>query len=55
MQDLNNLNTKKIPNFELTPFKKREVKQLEAYYKQGGKWYKVSEIRTRFSDKKGGK
>lgn len=51
MQDLNNLNTKKIPNFGLTTFKKREVKQLEAYYKQGGKWHKVADL----NKKKGGK
>jgi hypothetical protein len=41
MQDLKNLNTKKVPNFKLSTFKKREVKQLESFYKQGGKWYSL--------------
>lgn len=41
MQSLDNLDKKKIPNYSLSLHANREVKQLEAYYYQGGKWYSV--------------
>ena len=44
MQPLESLNVKKVPTFGLTTVKKRVVKQLVAYYKQGGKWHKVSDL-----------
>lgn len=44
MFDLKNLNTKKKPNFDLSFGKRPKVKQLDAYYLQGGKWHKVSTL-----------
>jgi hypothetical protein len=39
MFDVKDLDTKKKPNFTLVSFKKKEVKQLETFYKQGDIWY----------------
>jgi hypothetical protein len=38
MQSLDNLDKKKVPNFEFSAGKKKEVKQLETFYKQGDIW-----------------
>jgi hypothetical protein len=38
MQSLDNLDKKKIPNYSLSLHAKREVKQLETFYKQGKIW-----------------
>jgi hypothetical protein len=41
MQSLEHLNTSKAPNIGLTNTQRKTVKQLEAFYKQGNKWFSV--------------
>jgi hypothetical protein len=50
MFDIKNLNKKKKPSFEFSGGAKKKVIQLEAYYKVGRRWHKVSDLA-----KKGGK
>jgi len=41
MQSLEHLNTPKKADIQLTTTQKKTVKQLEAFYQQGGKWFSV--------------
>jgi hypothetical protein len=52
MQSLEHLNTPKVPNIGLTTTQKKTVKQLEAFYKQDGKWFSVLTGKEEKKDKK---
>lgn len=52
MQSLEHLNTPKKAEGTLTPFTPKRIIYTEPVYKQGGKWYKVSDLNKKKRGKK---